>query len=61
MATAYIQCRQWRLAKIPPYKVGLRPMGYGAAMAGGASQIAYGGWHKICHSIPPWLLFNNTA
>jgi len=27
-------------------------------MAGFPSQIAYGGWQKICHAI---LLFNNTG
>lgn len=41
------QCYQWRLAKNPPYKRGIAT--YGATMAGGASQIAYGCWHKFRH------------
>ena len=42
----------WQNAKIPPYKHAIVP--YSATMVGLPSQIAYGGWQKICHAIPPW-------
>jgi len=50
---------RWQKPKISPYKHAIVP--YGAAMVGLPSQIAYGGWKKIRHAIPPWLLFNNTG
>jgi len=40
------------MAEILPYKHAIVP--YGAAMAGFPSEIAYGGWQKICNAIPPW-------
>ena len=39
--------RIWQKAKIPPYKHTI--VAYGAAIAGLPSQIASGGWQKICH------------
>jgi len=46
--------------EIPQYKHGI--VTYGANMVNDATtQIVYGGWHKICHAIPSWLLFNNTT
>ncbi|KAH1034587.1 hypothetical protein GYH30_054830 [Glycine max] len=42
----------WWKAKILPYKQAIAA--YDAAIAGLPSQIAYGGWQKICHAIPPW-------
>jgi len=51
--------RTWQKAKVPPYKHAIVP--YGATMVSLPSQIAYGGWQKICHIIQPWRLFNNTG
>lgn len=48
------------MAKILPYKCGIAT--YGAAMVGGASQIAYGNLHKIRHAMAlPWPRFNNIG
>jgi len=52
------QCHQWQKAKIPPYKHVIAA--YGATIAGLHSQIAYGGWQKICHAIPPWCCHLTT-
>lgn len=45
----------WK-AKILPYKQAVAA--YGTAIVGLPSQIAYGGWQKICHTIPPWQLWH---
>jgi len=44
--------RTWRKTEISPYKHTIVP--YGTTMAALPSQIAYGGWQKIHHVIPPW-------
>ncbi|RDY08097.1 GBF-interacting protein 1 [Mucuna pruriens] len=49
------------VGKIPSYKHTI--VAYGAAIVGLVlpSQIAYGGWQKICHTILPWCHHLNAS
>lgn len=47
------------MAKTPPYE--LVNANNGTSIGGGTSQIAYGIYHKIHHTIPPWPVFNNSV